>query len=38
MSNWVTVHSQTEKYVEIVSTPTNGKVKLARVSQIALKG
>ena len=28
---WVTVHSQTEKYVEIVSTPLDWKVKHARI-------
>ena len=38
MSNWVTIHSQTEKYVEIIPTPRDGKVKHARVFQIALKG
>ena len=34
----VTVHSQTEKYVETVSTPRDGKLKHARVFQVALKG
>ena len=24
--NWVEIHSQIEKYVEIISTPRNGKV------------
>ena len=38
VSNWVTIHSQTEKYVEIISAPRDGKVKHARVFQIALKG
>ena len=36
--NWVTVHSQTEKCVEIISTPCDWKVKHARVFQIALEG
>ena len=36
--NWVTIHSQTEKYVEIISTPCDRKVKHARVFQIVLKG
>ena len=36
--NWATVHSQTEKYGEIISIPRDGKVKNARVFQIALKG
>ena len=36
--NQVTTHSQTEKYVEIISTPHDGKVKRARVFQITLKG
>ena len=36
--NWVTVHVQTEKWVEIASTPRNWKVKHAKVIQIALKG
>ena len=35
---WVTVHSQTEKHVEIVSKPRDGKVKHARVFQVAFKG
>ena len=38
VSNWVTIHSQTEKYVEIISKPRDGKVKHDRVFQIALKG
>ena len=38
VSNWVTIHSQTEKYVDIISTPRDGKVKHARVYQIALNG
>ena len=36
--NWVTIHSQTDKYVEIISTPCDGKVKHAKIFQIALKG
>ena len=36
--NFVAVHSQTKKYLEIISTPRVGKVKYARVFQIALKG
>ena len=36
--NWVTVHSQTESCVEIISTPRDWKVKHARVFQIALEG
>ena len=36
--NWVTIHSQTEKHVEIISTLRDGKAKHARVFQIALKG
>ena len=32
------IHSQTEKYVEIISTPRDGKVKHARAFQIALNG
>ena len=36
--NWATVHNQTEKYGEIISIPRDGKVKNARVFQIALKG
>ena len=36
--NWVTIHSRTEKYVEIISTHRDGKVKHARIFQIALKG
>ena len=35
--NWVAIHSQTEKYVEIISTPRDGQVKHARAFQIALK-
>ena len=35
--NWVTIHSQTEKYVENISTPRDRKVKHSRVFQIALK-
>ena len=35
--NWVTIHSQTEKYVEITSTPHDGKMERAKVFQIALK-
>ena len=34
---WVTVHSKTEKCVEIISTPRDWKVKHARVFQIALQ-
>ena len=34
--NFVAVHSQTKKYLEIISTPRVGKVKHARVFQIAL--
>ena len=36
--NWVTIHSQTEKYVEILSTHGDGKVKHDKVFQIALEG
>ena len=36
--NWVTVHSQTEKYVENISTPHDRKVRHTRFFQIALKG
>ena len=36
--NWVAVHSQTKKYLEVISTPRVGKMKYARVFQIALKG
>ena len=36
--NWVTVHSQTEKYVKIIATPCDGKVEHARVFQKALQG
>ena len=36
--NWVTVHSQTEKCAEFISTPHDWKVKHARVFQIALMG
>ena len=36
--NWVTVHSQIEKYVEIFSTYCAGKVKFARFFQIVLTG
>ena len=36
--NWVTIHGQTEKYVEILSTHRDGKVKHAKVFQIALEG
>ena len=36
--NWVTVHSQTEKCAEIISTPRDWKVKHVRVFQIALEG
>ena len=36
--NWVTVHSQTESCVEIISTPRDWKVNYARVFQIALEG
>ena len=35
--NWVTVHSQTDKCVEIISAPHDGKVKHAGVFQLALK-
>ena len=35
---WVTVHSQTEKCVQIISTPLDWKGKHARVFQIALQG
>ena len=35
--NWVTVHSQTDKCVEIISAPRDGKVKHAGVFQLALK-
>ena len=38
MLNWVTVHSRTEKYVEIIYTPRDRKVKHVRVFQMALKG
>ena len=38
VSNWVTIHSQTEKYVEIISTHRDGKVKHVKVFQIALEG
>ena len=36
--SWVTGHIQTEKYVEIISIPRDGKVKHVRVFRIALKG
>ena len=36
--NWVTVHSQTEKRVEIISTPRDWQVKYVRVFQITLEG
>ena len=36
--SWVTAHTQTEKYVEIISIPRDGKVKHVRVFRIALKG
>ena len=36
--NWVTVHSQTDKCVEIIPTPRDWKVKHARVFQITLQG
>ena len=36
--NWITIHSQTEKYVEIISSPRNEKVKHAKVFQTALEG
>ena len=29
--SWVTAHTQTEKYVEIISIPRDGKVKHVRV-------
>ena len=35
---WVTVHSQTERCVEIISTPRDWKVEHARVFQITLLG
>ena len=34
---WVTVHNQTDKYLEVISPPRGGMVKHARVFQIALK-
>ena len=34
--NWATVHSQTEKCMEIISAPRDWKVKHARIFQIAL--
>ena len=34
--NWVTVHSQTEKCVDIISTPSDWWVENARIVQIAL--
>ena len=36
--SWVTAHTQTEKYVEIISIPRDGKVKHVRVFRIALRG
>ena len=35
---WVTVYSQTEKCVEIISIPRDWKVKHGRVFQVALQG
>ena len=35
--NWVVVHSQNMKYLEIISTPRFGKVKYVGVFQVALK-
>ena len=35
--NWVRVHDETEKYVEIISTALHGKVKHAKVFQGKLK-
>ena len=35
--NSVTVHSQTEKYVNVISKAFDGKVKHARVFQIKFK-
>ena len=29
--NWATVHNQIEKYMEIISTPRDGKMKHAKV-------
>ena len=36
--NLVAFHSQTKKYLEVISTPRVGKVKHARAFQISLKG
>ena len=36
--SWVTVHSQTEKYVEIISTTLDWKVKHVRVFQNSIRG
>ena len=36
--SWVKVHSQTQKYLEIISTPGDEKVKHVRVFQTAWKG
>ena len=36
--NWVTVHNQTEKCVESISTPRDWQVKNVRVFQAALEG
>ena len=35
---WVTIHSQTEKCVEIISAPRDWWVKYSRVFEIALEG
>ena len=34
---WVTVHSQTEKYVEIVFTPLDWKMKHARILKNSIR-
>ena len=37
VQNWLSVHSQTMKYVENISTPCDGKAKHVRIFQIALR-